>query len=87
MKVDSSAGLPKRICVEKIVSSRYSNKERPLSWDERTPGVDIVETSDGEVIKLKSDGGQSPPKQGWIVLLTAGTSESGYNWTLYGLAR
>lgn len=77
--------LPSRITVTKLVSSRYPSGKRPASWDQRTSGVDVVQASDGKNIKLLSDGGQSPPRKGWVVLLTKGDEQSGFNWTLYGL--
>ena len=82
---NSSPDLPKRITVQSIVSTRYKNGLRPLNWDERVSGFDIIVGNDGKNYKLQSDGGQSPPKVGWILLLKSGDSDSGFIWTLYGI--
>jgi hypothetical protein len=88
-----------RVQVAELVSSRYeaaadslcepengrSCSARPLSWDERVGGVDIVTTVGGDSIKLFSSPMQSPPKPGWVILLTGGNSTDGYTWTLYGI--
>lgn len=88
-----------RVQVAELVSSRYEAaaaaccgpaKERgcaarPLSWDERVDGVDVVKTVGGDSIKLFSSSMQSPPKPGWVILLTGGNSTDGYTWTLYGI--
>ncbi|MCB0353085.1 MAG: hypothetical protein KDD64_06150 [Bdellovibrionales bacterium] len=76
---------PFRVRVGKIISSRYSGDSRPANWDLRTPGIDVIESTDGHAIKLESDGQQSPPQPGWEILITGGSEESGYRWTLYGL--
>ena len=60
---------------------------RPSSWDHRTAGADIIETTTGATIPLVSDGMQSPPAVGWVIMLMSGDSESGYRWTLYGMPR
>lgn len=77
--------LPARVRVSKIVSSRYNDNTRPLVWDERKSGQDVIETQDGLKIALQSDGGQSPPKAGWTILLRSGDANQGYDWTLYGM--
>ncbi|NDC38492.1 MAG: hypothetical protein EBZ48_10625 [Proteobacteria bacterium] len=77
--------LPVRLEVEELVQSRYPGGTRPLSWDDRMEGVDVVRGSDGSLRKLRSDGGQSPPNRGWVIMLTSGDPEHGYSWTLYGL--
>ena len=77
--------IPARLEVEQLVESRYQGGQRPLSWDARTEGADVVRTVDGKVLKLASDGGQSPPRRGWIIMVTGGNAETGYEWTLYGL--
>ena len=76
---------PLRLEINELVESRYAHGERPLSWDERAAGIDIVRTTEGRCIKLFSDGGQSPPKKGWVIMITGGSAEQGYHWTLYGL--
>jgi len=62
--------LPRRVVVRQVLSSRYQPGERPLSWDERYPGVETIETIEGETIQLYSNGGQSSPAPGWEILLT-----------------
>jgi len=82
----SSLKLPCRVQVSSIESSRYPpTHERPSSWDRRVDGIDVVRTTEGQVLPLQSDGQQSPPKDGWIILITAGDEQSGYIWTLYGI--
>lgn len=85
--------LPKRIKVENVLSSRYGEGERPISWDDRFAGVEEVQTQDGEALVLFSNGGQSSPAKGWEILLTEEVeitsdkaSKKAYSWTLYGLA-
>jgi hypothetical protein len=96
-----SCVLPRRIQVGAVLSSRYGDARsqaevrasqwfvpelhRPLSWDERRAGVDVICTSSGEELKLVSSGMQSTPKPGWVLLLTSGSAEDGFSWTLYGL--
>jgi len=79
--------LPRRIKVAELVNSRYPNGRRPLSWDERIEGTDVVRTEDGKIIKLISDGGQSPPRKNWVLMLKDGDPERGYHWTVYGMPR
>ena len=80
-----SGSLPQRVVVKSLQKSRYLDNERPQSWDERCAGIDIIATEDGLVMSLLSDAGQSPPKPGWILILTSGDSHGGFRWTLYGL--
>lgn len=70
--------------VSAIVSSRYYDNERPASWDRRIEGVDVVRAVDGTEYTLWSQGDQSPPKPGWVVMVTSG-DEEGYRWTLFGM--
>lgn len=84
--------LPVRVSVKSVVRARYSDSERgtrglfkPDSWDARSQGIDVITTSDGNTINLLSDGGQSVPLPGWVLLLTDGDKEHGYRWTLYGI--
>ena len=95
--------LPLKITVNSVQSSRYSLDEniqsnmhgkKPLGWNERVDGNDIVNASisgdedkTGMNIKLYSDGGQSVPAPGWILMLTSGNQDSGFEWTLYGFER
>lgn len=76
----------KRIKVAHIVESRYAGGFRPLSWDDRGAGRDVIETVNGERIVLASSGQQSCPQAGWEILLTGGDEMSGFTWTLYGLS-
>jgi hypothetical protein len=83
-------GLPlhAKVRVVEVVSSRYGSQdggERPLLWDERREGVDVVTIGGGETITLKSSAMQSTPKLGWILVLTGGSHNTGYTWTLYGI--
>lgn len=90
-----SVSPPCRVQVERLLESRYGVGSvevggavpRPLSWDERVDGVDIVELADGSTIRLKSNGQQNPPHPGWTLLLTSGDASSGYSWTLYGIPK
>ncbi len=93
--------LPARLEVAEVLESRYSSSldkekiakdqwfvpelQRPLSWDDRVEGVDVVRAASGEVLRLRSSGMQSVPKPGWVVVLTSGDEAGGYTWTLYGL--
>lgn len=77
--------LPKSILVKEVVTSRYPSGQRPENWDQRIAGIDTVIASDGNSYNLLSDGQQSPPEQGWQIILRDGDNRSGYHWTLYGL--
>ncbi len=85
MQTDSLSKLPVRIKVQEIVSSRYENGKRPLNWDLRKSGEDVVKSTDGKTLKLFSEGGQSPPQKDWVILVNKGDSSSGYTWTLYSI--
>jgi len=76
----------RRVKVGRVLESRYSGGFRPLSWDNRKNGIDLVETVEGEVLRLASSGQQSCPQPGWEIVLTGGDGERGFGWTLYGLA-
>lgn len=85
-----TSSLPKQVTVKRVVSSRYGielpgNASRPLNWDDRREGIDIVETSEGEKISLLSDGQQSVPQPGWVLILTKGDPHEGFRYTLYGM--
>jgi len=73
-----------RIVVTKVIKGRYAPGVKPLSWDQRAPGVDIVETREGRVVELSSKGGQSTPGIGWELMLQS-ASPTGVEWTLYGI--
>jgi len=90
--------LPARIQVQELISSRYGDAykagdgfddglPRPLSWDARIEGVDVVRSVEGATIKLASSAMQTPPQPGWVLVLTDGSSERGFHWTLYGMPR
>ena len=89
MSSESLETIPFRDSVEELISSRYDSFEgqKPGSWDARSEGKDVVRLKSGKTVTLFSDGGQSPPKPGWIILLTDGNPSDGYNWTLYGIPR
>jgi len=83
---------PARIQVTEVLSSRYDSvtpreQGRPPEWDRRLAGVDLVRASGGQTVKLRSSAMQSPPKPGWVLMLTGGNEADGYAWTLYGLPR
>ncbi|MBX7145248.1 MAG: hypothetical protein K1X79_12410 [Oligoflexia bacterium] len=81
----SNIAVPCRIKVKSLVSSRYPNHARPLSWEQRVEGVDVVSIDAGGQLKLFSDGSQSPPQPGWELILTEQVAQGAYRWTLYGL--
>jgi hypothetical protein len=62
-----------------------SSEVRPQSWDKRVEGVDTILTLSGEEVRLFSSAMQSPPRAGWVLLITGGSAEAGYTWTLYGI--
>lgn len=78
--------LPKSILVKEVISCRYADGLRPESWDARIAGIDTIVASDGNRYNLLSDGQQSPPQEGWNLILREGDNRSGYHWTLYGLS-
>jgi hypothetical protein len=80
-----STPLYRRVRVARVLSSRYGSEDRPASWDRRAPGVDVITVDSGETIRLNSTPMQSPPKTGWVLMLTGGDSEQGFSWTLYGM--
>ncbi len=80
----------RKVVVASLKQARYADKRRPLSWDQRRDGIDVITSQAGEDIRLWSDAGQSPPQAGWVILLTsegerADKAHDGYRWTLYGL--
>ena len=81
--------LPSRVQVSEVVCSRYDHLaagERPPGWEARKDGIDVVKATAGKVIALLSEGQQSVPAKGWVLMLRGGNPEDGYRWTLYGLA-
>lgn len=83
--LNSVSEVPAQVTVQQLVESRYRSGKRPSSWDGRVAGIDTVKTTEGQLIKLKSDGQQSPPEAGWTLIVTGGDAREGYTWTLYGL--
>ena len=81
--------LPRRVCVDKLLSGRYAAGERPTSWDDRIAGTEKVSTTEGEEILLMSRGGQSTPESGWELLLMKESSEfpEALEWTVYGICK
>ncbi len=81
--------LPKRVTVSEVITSRYLPGTRPVSWDLRVPGFEVIRTTSGEEIVLASNGGQSTPAPGWQLLLTkeaqSETNNRVLEWTLYGV--
>ena len=83
-----SLHLHAKVSVAEVVSSRYVGArggDRPLLWDERRAGKDVVRIEGGETLTLQSSAMQSTPKPGWILVLTGGSQGGGYTWTLYGI--
>ena len=73
----------------RVLSGRYPAGERPLDWEKRRAGEEIIATVSGEEIRLYSSAMQSTPAPGWQVLLTADAADSEaapLRWTLYGIA-
>ncbi len=91
----SKMHLPQRIKVQALLQSRYSVEQcndfsglnRPANWDNRVSGQDQILTTEGHEILLRSNGAQSTPKVGWVLLLTSGNPAEGYDWTLYGIPK
>lgn len=85
----SVSEFPSKVEVAELVRGRYpefpSGGVRPVKWNARKAGQDIVKLTDGREIILASDGQQSPPAPGWVLMLTGGNSQSGFLWTLYGI--
>ena len=88
--------LPRKVSVKSLVSSRYDSfykdevlefGQRPESWDDRLEGKDVIESDCGDTIDLWSDGGQSPPHNGWVIMLTSVKESGSYAWTLYGIPK
>ncbi|MCS6893857.1 MAG: hypothetical protein NZO16_04745 [Deltaproteobacteria bacterium] len=71
-----------QVTVAETISSRYANNKRPLSWEQRREGFDVVQLTDGRVIKLFSNAQQGVPAKGWILVIEP--LDDYYKWTLYG---
>jgi hypothetical protein len=72
-----------KVQVSSIVSSRYKNIARPDSWDERVAGKEVIQTTCGKTLELFSDGQQSTPQPGWVIMVEEGVSTP--KWTLFGM--
>lgn len=79
-----------------MLDSRYSPGSRPVLWEERHSGVESVRTTEGDEVKIYSNGGQSSPAPGWELLLlktrinpaaSDGSDAGAVLWTLYGLPK
>lgn len=73
-----------------MLKGRYPNGIKPLSWDERYAGIDIIIDDQGAQIPLYSEGDQSTPQAGWEILINGckGDPVDGpYTWTLFGVAK
>jgi hypothetical protein len=78
--------LPKKVKVKTLIAGRYNGQEKPLSWDDRVGGIDVILDENGTEFQLQSTGDQSPPREGWQIMLTdSGDMANTYKWTLYGL--
>lgn len=87
-----SVKIPFRATVASIVKSRYAetlpeDASRPMEWSDRKEGIDIITTDAGETLRLSSDGQQSVPQKGWVILITSGDSAAGFRWTLFGMPK
>jgi len=85
MNCDRVKILPELVRVKQLLDSRYPSGERPQLWEERRAGCDRILCDDGRELRVCSDGGQSPPKKGWLIVLLGGDEDEGYQWTLYGI--
>ncbi len=96
--VDLNMKLPRRVVVDEVLQGRYSPGERPLSWDARREGIEVIRTADNEEMTLLSSGQQSTPAPGWELLLMQSATDGStqfqalgkatavaYKWTLYGI--
>ena len=88
--------VPQMIVVAKVICPRYTGEDmsvpcRPISWDSRYKGIDVIETTTGEQLMLASSGGQSTPRVGWGLMLTGleriSDTQHGYSWTLYSIPK
>ena len=96
MTEGKAKGLPRKVEVKIRKQSRYDEHyenglleegKRPMLWENRREGIDVIETTDDEELRLVSDGQQSPPAEGWTLMLTDGDAEVGFSWTLYGMSK
>jgi len=84
--INAETHIPFRAVVTSIVSGKYNPGTKPLSWDDRRAGLDVVLSSKGEEIILDSRGDQSTPDTGWEILINGKTGK-GFTWTLYGVQK
>jgi hypothetical protein len=73
------------IKVRKLLESRYPSAIRPMNWDDRIEGVDVVESDTGETVRLWSEGSQSPPQSGWTIVLRETSTPDKLRWTLFSI--
>jgi hypothetical protein len=99
LKIENIA-FPLKVKVKEVVQSRYKPGSKPLSWDSRLPGVEVVITDTSEELSLYSDGGQGSPAPGWELILRREASaeelasvnseetikKRAATWTLYGIS-
>jgi hypothetical protein len=78
---------PVRKKVSSVISGRYESGKKPVAWDERISGLDIILDQSGEEVILYSSGDQCTPAPGWELLLTGGSDQGGSIWTLYGITK
>jgi hypothetical protein len=75
------------VVVNEVISGRYPGGIKPRDWSQRVSGIDVVMDENGRVFKLFSEGDQSVPRKGSILVLepiTTHSVENLYRWTLYG---
>lgn len=78
--------LPRKVVVRELIKGRYQDELKPLKWDERISGFDLIIDSNGNHLKLESEGDQSSPSKNWQILLTGqGSEPNTFKWTLYGM--
>ena len=86
--------MTRRVTVSEVLLSRYKPGRKPESWDKRLDGVDVIKTTEDEILALDSMGAQSSPDKGWNLLLNSDNGQkevskfgtlSSFSWTLYGL--
>jgi hypothetical protein len=77
--------MAERVTVAEVLRSRYTPGKRPVRWDERFAGAEVVRSTDDREVLLFSNGGQSSPAAGWELLLTQPRGEASWEWTLYGI--
>lgn len=78
------------VTVKEVQSSRYPPGLRPLKWETRVEGLEVIRDESGAAIRLWSGAAQAAPSPGCQLFLVkrreGGENEVGYEWTLYGLS-